>query len=329
MANEAGPATRAPAECDDDVIMRSASSSGCGDRQSCGELLRVATWNVAAVNNNPFEYWVTHPDPEYNALMEGVQGFIDQPGERDVAVHHIFSDAMATELFEDMAAHKVAYVDEVAGLWQADYRGRRIISEFLKDSDIGKKRLASMPDRITNTIRTSAGDDVMRPAVINYYSGDMATMEEWWAQWRRFMFHSKVELCGKNRTGATPILNLLDPISAIKYPALTKEEERISIPLQMLALAIFDAILLHIINSVSKDSWQGIRASLALAFRVNKEKQVHPYPRDSATERSSRHPRGPGGGGPQAPCKRHGARSQRTANAAACRASTHTLTSGS
>ena len=24
--------------------------------------LRVVTWNIAAINNNPFEYWLTHPD---------------------------------------------------------------------------------------------------------------------------------------------------------------------------------------------------------------------------------------------------------------------------
>ena len=42
--------------------------------------LRVATWNIAAINNNPFEYWITHDDADYNVLMEGVQSFIDQPG---------------------------------------------------------------------------------------------------------------------------------------------------------------------------------------------------------------------------------------------------------
>ena len=35
--------------------------------------INVATWNVAAINNNPFEYWITHSDEEYNALMEAVQ----------------------------------------------------------------------------------------------------------------------------------------------------------------------------------------------------------------------------------------------------------------
>lgn len=29
-------------------------------------LLNIVTWNIAAVNNNPFEYWVTHHDPGYN-----------------------------------------------------------------------------------------------------------------------------------------------------------------------------------------------------------------------------------------------------------------------
>ena len=40
----------------------------------------MATWNIAAINNNPFEYWITHDDADYNALMEGVQSFIDEPG---------------------------------------------------------------------------------------------------------------------------------------------------------------------------------------------------------------------------------------------------------
>ena len=35
--------------------------------------LRLATWNIAAINNNPFEYWITHSDPDYNTLMADVQ----------------------------------------------------------------------------------------------------------------------------------------------------------------------------------------------------------------------------------------------------------------
>lgn len=258
--------------------MRSASNSSlyCGALRA--EEVRVATWNVAAINNNPFEYWVTHPDPAYNALMQGVQDFIDEPGARDVPVDQVFDDAMAQQLFEDLRHHKVDYVDEVAGLWESHYRSRRIISGFIKDTSLGRKRLASMPDRITNTIHTTAGNDVMRPTVINYFDGDMGTTQKWWAAWRKFMFRTEVELFDPEERGAVLILNMLDPISAIKYPALTADEELISIPLQVLCLAIFDAILVHMLNVVSKETWQGIRTSLAEAFRINKDKQVRRVP---------------------------------------------------
>jgi hypothetical protein len=51
----------------------------------------VASWNIAAVNNNPFEYWVTHDSPSYNALMQGVQAFLDAPGDDDLPVSQVCS----------------------------------------------------------------------------------------------------------------------------------------------------------------------------------------------------------------------------------------------
>ena len=30
----------------------------------------MATWNIAAINNNPFEYWITHDDADYNAFHD-------------------------------------------------------------------------------------------------------------------------------------------------------------------------------------------------------------------------------------------------------------------
>merc|ERR1719265_2823272 len=44
--------------------------------------LSVTTWNISAVNTNPFEYWITHDDPFYEKLMADVEGFIDAPGDR-------------------------------------------------------------------------------------------------------------------------------------------------------------------------------------------------------------------------------------------------------
>jgi len=51
------------------------SMSGTMGSSSAGVCrnLRAVTWNVAAVNNNPFEYWITHDDPAYNTLIDGVQ----------------------------------------------------------------------------------------------------------------------------------------------------------------------------------------------------------------------------------------------------------------
>ena len=69
----------------------------------------------------------------------------------------------------------------------SDFAGRKIISGFMKDKELGEKRLASMPDRVTNTINT-LGDagKVHRPTVISCYDGDMSSMAAWWKEWRAF-----------------------------------------------------------------------------------------------------------------------------------------------
>ena len=83
--------------------------------------LKTATWNIAAVNNNPFEYWVKHEDASYNTLMQGVESFIDQPGERDVPVSQVFTPAMWAELKALMRAQGWSGVDETDALWQASF----------------------------------------------------------------------------------------------------------------------------------------------------------------------------------------------------------------
>jgi hypothetical protein len=60
--------------------------------------LRIASWNMAAINNNPFEYWITYEDADYNHLMAKVQDFINDPGENDVPVESVFTQAMFDEV---------------------------------------------------------------------------------------------------------------------------------------------------------------------------------------------------------------------------------------
>jgi hypothetical protein len=51
---------------------------------------------------------------------------------------------------------------------------------------------------------------------------------------------------------------------------LTEAEEKISIPLQTMAGAIFDAILVHIVNTVSPAKWQGLRTEMCEALNLKK-----------------------------------------------------------
>ena len=144
--------------------------------------LSTLSWNIAAVNNNPFEYFLTHPDPKYISLMEGVEGFIEAPGERDVTVGSVFTQAMYDDLSKRMEAQGWD-VAPVAAVWSSDLSQRTIIGGFLKDKGLGAKRLMSMPDRFTNTIDLAGGGVVNRPCITSNYDADMSTLPKWWTAW--------------------------------------------------------------------------------------------------------------------------------------------------
>ncbi len=133
---------------------------------------RVATWNIAAVNNNPFEYWITHQSDEYAQLMNDVQAFIDDPRNRDFQVCEVLTDEMYAELRSELQAQGFSGLEGLDRVWKNDYRTRKAVDGFLKDKIIGSKRLVSMPDRITNTIN-SDGRVICRPSVISGYERDM------------------------------------------------------------------------------------------------------------------------------------------------------------
>jgi hypothetical protein len=143
------------------------------------------------------------------------------------------------------------------------------------DKLLGSKRLASMPDRITNTINLDGGEQVYRPTVINMYSDDLATMDKWWAAWERFMFDEKLSIKGKGGVVEEHIpYELLQPIKKAKYPEITEAEEADSLPLQTMCGAIFDAILVHMMNTVSKpDEWQYLKQ--VMVENLNKKKVPH------------------------------------------------------
>ena len=232
--------------------------------------LNVLTWNVAAINNNPFEYWITNDDPSYNLLMKNVSNFIEQPGSYDIPVKDIFSDKMFEELAEKMTKAGWKGVNETRTYWNNDYKNRKIISEFIKDNMLGKKRLASMPDRVTNTIHTSTDDIIMRPTVINCYNGDLSTINKWWIRWLDFYFVQPVSINKDGKPTTTFIYNMITDIKKSKYPDITENEAAISKPLQTLAIAIFDSILIHMMNTINTTKWQYLRNDICLKLNLKK-----------------------------------------------------------
>merc|ERR1719238_2113771 len=73
--------------------------------------------------------------------------------------------------------------------------------------------------------------------------------------------------------GAVLPAALLQKIKRAKYPAVTPEEEAISIPLQTLCQAVFDAILVYIVNTVSPSGkWQ--RLQQQMCDSLNRKKDV-------------------------------------------------------
>ena len=233
--------------------------------------IRAVTWNIAAVNNNPFEYWITNADPNYNRIMSNVSSFIDTPGANDVPVRALFTEAMFQELEQSMIAANWTGVAGTRVMWDKNLKNRKIISEFLRDAELGKKRLISMPDRVTNTINTVNEGAVMRPTVVNCYnSADLSTINLWWIQWREFMFKKEVTVRKKGVSTVVKVRDMLSKIKRSKYPSITAAEEEISIPLQTLCAAIFDAILIAMMNAIDKTAWQPLREDMC--NKLNRKK---------------------------------------------------------
>ena len=240
-----------------------------------GSVLRVLTWNVAAINNNPFEYWVGSGGDVYEELMRGVAQVVEQPKEhQDVLVSEVFTEEMAGDLFLCMQQAGWKRLKAVKKYYTATVANRTIISGFLKDAVIGRKRLVSMFDRVTNTIVAADGSTHYRPSVVNCYGGSMGKMRRWWQDWLTFVFKEKLDLPPPSSSAtraAAPryVREMLKPITQAKYPAVTAEEEVMSVPLQVLHGAIFDVILAYTLNSLDRE-WEAVRRGMCVALNAGK-----------------------------------------------------------
>ena len=116
-----------------------------------------------------------------------------------------------------------------------------------------------MPDRITNHVITDDGQILCRPSPVSGFQDEMGDLQIWWPLWKLFMFRTPILVAGRSHRN---VFALLENIPRAKYPALTIAEEAASIPLQILCLALFDAILTHLLSLVARDIWQPVRRAL-------------------------------------------------------------------
>ena len=252
-----------------------------GDKRVQTLSVCLSSWNVAAVNNNPFEYWVSCADESYNVFMSKVEDLM-LDAENDTAIHNIFSDSMFEALQARTSKADIPQIDDLHNVWSTHFRDRMAFAGFLNDAGLCHKRLLSMPDRVTNTIALADGSTCYRPTVINAYDGaDLSSIEVWWGRWLQYMFETPI--CIENAADDTHVglpekptlvCHLLSPLSRAKYPALTSDEEAHSVALQLLCLALLDAVLVHVANAAGRAIWQPLRRTLADALIRDKDERV-------------------------------------------------------
>ena len=224
--------------------------------------LRVSSWNVAAINDNPFEYYVTidsgngNNDANANAAYAEQQRNYEQTmkkidekllncDEHDVRVRDIVSEEMLLDAKREILRERSdgglvlkdwteSECDAAIAFFKTHFMERRILKDFLLDAEIGAKRLCSMPDRLT----TKNGEKC-RPCVTTSYADASVLSDDskWWRAWLAYAFDEK--------DGVAKRLKFLDNK---KYPAITDEEVKISRPLQVFCLAAFDKSLIRLIE---------------------------------------------------------------------------------
>ena len=118
-----------------DPALTEAARVGMTNMASSNRKLQISTWNIAAINNNPFEYWITYDEnPAYEKIMTDIEAFLEAPGDKDVEVSAVFTEEMFAEL--EKRIDGVGW-ENVRSYWDSDFKKRKIISGFMKVSFMG------------------------------------------------------------------------------------------------------------------------------------------------------------------------------------------------
>jgi hypothetical protein len=111
-------------------MLASAAKSGMIAMSAAKRKLQIASWNIAAINNNPFEYWITYDEnANYEKIMSDIELFLEEPGEKDVPVSEVFTNEMFSQLDKRMV--DVGW-ESVRSYYESDFMTRKIVSGFMK-----------------------------------------------------------------------------------------------------------------------------------------------------------------------------------------------------
>ncbi len=137
-------------------------------------------WNIAGINNNPWEYYVSIDDKKYKILMDNIEHFLTTKG-KHIKVSYILNQidkdffGKIDKLIQDneILSDELKDNDEVIIDFDSIFHLDISVCEFLSNKFIGEYRLISWPDRLLNTIDNDSktGENyIYRPTPINYSS---------------------------------------------------------------------------------------------------------------------------------------------------------------
>ena len=124
-------------------------------------ILKVMSWNIAGINNNPWEYFVCLEDDNYNNLMSHIESFLTKTG-KQMKVRSVL-ESIDSDFFG--ALQKLLSSDKLKAFNNLNFDALikenvskyldLSIPDFLSNKFIGENRLISWPDRLLSLVSIS------------------------------------------------------------------------------------------------------------------------------------------------------------------------------
>eukprot|EP00485_Elphidium_margaritaceum_P007407 CAMPEP_0202688346 /NCGR_PEP_ID=MMETSP1385-20130828/3875_1 /ASSEMBLY_ACC=CAM_ASM_000861 /TAXON_ID=933848 /ORGANISM="Elphidium margaritaceum" /LENGTH=577 /DNA_ID=CAMNT_0049343297 /DNA_START=18 /DNA_END=1751 /DNA_ORIENTATION=+ len=222
--------------------------------------LSVMTWNIAGINNNPWEYYVMLDDPNYKSLMSNVEEFMTSDAQK-LSVRDVLNeiDSKLLDKLLDLLREKQVVTNaneqRCKEVLESDIEKNYVtacVDAFLCNKHVGQHRLISWPDRLLNTIDDKHGGFVYRPTPINYYPTKFADKADWFAQWLAFM----------RDTGIDILVNQKNNKYADGYQKAGLGDADDFLFINVVLLCVFDAILVFMLFEIERQSninWQDLK----------------------------------------------------------------------